>query len=344
MQLRSHSYSDVNMAPNDPDPVAPPTQVTLINDSVNLPHFSGNGSESVHSFVRRVSEECTRRNAQTDPEKLAILKSRVCHEPSSLAGKLVKTDKFLSFTEFHAFTKAFISHFAGHSKLGATHSLLKFAQTLTLISRSTTDVFKAENVASSLSAELTDQLKASAWVDDDHRIKAVDFKRLMSYFLFIVQLDSSTFNVASDIEFKKHDFLYDVCQKITEKAPPAAQPVSAVHTTHPHNTGYSHSQSHSPSRSRSHSRPSHNPHSRHRSKSRNSRNVTCHRCGLKGHFANYCRVILDDNGQRQYNPNAYCSFHNKPGHTLAECRAHQSQQATQPPSGNYSRPATPPPT
>ena len=340
MRLRSRPYGDENMAPNDP--VTP--QVTLITDSVTLPPFSGNGSESVHTFVRRVSEECTRRSSHSDTEKLAILKSRICYDPSSLAGKLVKTDKFLSFTDYEEFTKALVSHFAGHSKLGATHSLLKVAQTLTLISRSTADVFKAENVASSLSTELTDQLKASAWIDKDDMIKSTDFKRLMSYFLFIVQLDSSTFNVASDIEFKKENFLYDVCQKITEKSPPAAQLVSVVHTPHPQNTGQIQSQSHSASRSRSHSQSSHNPQSRYRSNSRNSRKVTCHRCGLKGHITNYCRVILDDKGQPQYNQNAYCSFHNRPGHTLAECRAYQSQQTTPQLSGNASRPATPPQT
>ena len=97
-------------------------QVTLINDSVTIPPFSGTGSESVHTFVRRITEECTRRSARSDAEKLAILQSRICHEPSSVAGKLVKTDKFLSFTSYAEFTDALTSHFAGHSKLGATHS------------------------------------------------------------------------------------------------------------------------------------------------------------------------------------------------------------------------------
>ena len=323
-------------------PAATTPQVTLVNDSVTIPPFSGHGSESVHAFVRRVTDECTRRSAHTDAEKLAILKSRICHDPSSLAGKLIKSDKFLSFTEYDTFTANLISHFSGHSKLGATHSLLKVAQTLTHIARSTPDVYKAENVASSLSAELTDQLKSSKWIDNNDTIKSADFKRLMSYFLFIVQLDSPTFTVASDIEFKKEDFLYDVCKKISEKSPPSALPVSVIQSppSLPAQTSSSYhpSRGHSPSRSRAYSRSRH-PHSRHRSKSRNSRHVTCHRCGLKGHLITNCNVQLDENGHTQYNPNAYCSFHNRPGHTITECRAYRQSQSSSPqPSGNAPHP------
>ena len=331
-------------------------QVTLINDSVTIPPFSGTGSESVHTFVRRITEECTRRSARSDAEKLAILQSRICHEPSSVAGKLVKTDKFLSFTSYAEFTDALTSHFAGHSKLGATHSLLKTAQTLTHITRSTCDVYKAENVASSLSTELLQQLKSSQWIDANDNIKANDFKRLMSYFLFVAQLDSQTFNVASDIEFKKDDFLYDVCKKITEKAPPVAQPASVTqsvpHSSFAQNSSSSqNSRHHSPPRARSTSRGFRTSHFRPRSKSRN-RNVACHRCGLKGHISTYCRVVLDDQGQAQFNRDAYCSFHNRAGHTLAACRAYQAQQhqalpqqpVSHPPSGNVQRPSQPPPT
>ena len=348
MQLRSGSrlYSDVvstsppsitmtdNTAPASP-------QVTLISDNVTLPNFSGNGSESVHAFVRRISEECTRRNARTDAERLAILKSRICHDQSSLAGKLVKTDKFLSFTTFDGFTTALVSHFAGHSKLGATHSFLKVAQTITHITRSTADVYKAENIASSLSAELTEQLKSSNWIDADDNIKSDDFKRLISYFLFVLQLDSTTFSVASDIEFVKDDFLYDVCKKITEKSPPTAQPVSIIQqppqSPAPHHSGHPpHSQTHSPSRSRSKAR-NQGQHRYYRSRSRTTRNVTCHRCGIKGHVSTNCRVLLDDKGQSNFNPDAYCSFHKKPGHTLSDCRAYNSQQPSYPPSGNEQR-------
>ena len=89
-------------------------------------------------------------------------------------------------------------------------------------------MYKAENIASSLSAELTDQIKSSQWIDTDGTISSTDFKRLMSYFLFLVQLDSPTFTVASDIKSSKEDFLYDRCKKISEKSPPVSQPVSLV--------------------------------------------------------------------------------------------------------------------
>ena len=215
------------------DTVPKAAHVHLISEDITIPPFSGSGTESVHAFLRRIDEECTRRSAHTDAEKLAILKARVCYDPSSLAGKLVKTDKFLSFTVYKDFTTALVSHFSGHSKLAATHSFLKVAQTVTHISRSTSDVYKAENVASSLSSELTDQLKSSQWIDENDNIKSSDFKRLMSYFLFIMQLDTPTFSVASDIEFSKKDFLYDVCKKISEKSPLQTQPVSMIQPSAP---------------------------------------------------------------------------------------------------------------
>ena len=350
MILRSHQVipqrSDHHLTMTLDTP-AQTTQVTVISDSVSIPPFSGNGSESVHSFIRRVTEECTRRSAVSDAEKLAILKSRVCHDASSLAGKLVKTDKFLSFTKYEEFTAALVTHFAGHSKLGATHSFLKVSQTLTSITRSTSDVYKAENVASSLSSELTDQLRSSKWIDSDDKITAADFKRMMSYFLFIQQLDVKTFNVASDIEFTRDEFLYDVCKKITEKSPTAAvQPVSAVQPSPPASSHAHNSRARSPTRQRSPSR--HRPRSRyspgrrHRSPSRSSRNTVCHRCNLRGHVSAHCRVVLDEHGRHAYNPDAYCSYHNRPGHTLADCRAYQSQSSANQ-SGNASRPQTPPP-
>ena len=60
---------------NDQSPRTPTLQVTLISDNVSIPPFSGTNSESVHAFVRRVADECTRRSAHSDAEKLAILKS-----------------------------------------------------------------------------------------------------------------------------------------------------------------------------------------------------------------------------------------------------------------------------
>lgn len=349
MLLRSGTIAST-MAEGNNTITQPAPQVTLLSDPVTIPPFSGSGSESIHAFIRRVEEECTRRAVHTDPEKLAILKSRICQDPSSLAGKLVKTDKFLSFTTFSAFTTALTSHFAGHSKLGATHSLLKVAQTLTHITRSTSDVYKAENIASSLSNELTLQLKSSSWVDSNNKIDADDFKRLLSYFLFVTQLDTSTFAVASDIEFKKDDYLYDVCKKISEKAPPPALPVSAAQASPVNSSGSSQRHhGHSPSRSRSQPRAPRFQHSRPRSKSRN-RDVTCHRCGLRGHVLQFCHVALNDQGKPQFDPEAYCTFHNRPGHKLTECRAYQATQKHQvsnqqtPQSGNGQLPTQVPQT
>ena len=325
-----------NMSNDQSSPPVNPPQVTLISESISIPPFTGVGSESIHQFIRRVDDECTRRNAHADAEKLAILKSRICHDPSSLAGKLVKSDKFLSFDKYDAFTSALISHFSSHSKLGATHSFLKVASSLTHLARTTSDVYKAENVASSLSGELTDQLKASKWFDDNDMISSTQFKRLMSYLLFVVQIDSPTFAIASDIEFTDKDFLYDVCKQISEKSPPAPQPVvSAQSTPFPldqHRSSQA-PRAHSPFRGRSVSRSNSHSQYRQRSQSRSSKNVICQRCGLKGHPAYNCRVFLDENGRSQYDPHAFCSLHNRRGHSLADCRLHQLQNASQQ-SGN----------
>lgn len=343
MKLPQRNYTMEN---SQPTPNQTP-QVTLISDSVSIPPFSGIGSETIHAFIRRVDEECTRRNAHTNAEKLAILKSRICHEPTSLAGKLVKCDKFLSFTTYADFSAALVSHFSGHSKLGATHSFLKIAQTLTSMARSTHDVYRAENVASSLSAELTEQLIASQCFDDHGKISSNEFKRLMSYLLFLVQLDSPTFKLASDIKFNHRQFLYDLCKQISEKSPPTPQPVSVVQSppilpVQPPPGSHSHvppPRSPSPiSRSRPSSRSYHRSQSRHHSSSRNSRPTSCYRCGIKGHSASQCRVVLDDQGRHQFNPDAFCSLHNKHGHSLAECRLYQYQLSSHSqPSGNAAR-------
>ena len=131
MKLRNRDLAQTKfiMSHIEPDQ-HPQTQVTLVTENISLPPFTGTGSESVQAFLRRVNDECTRRAAHTDKEKLAILKARICYEPSSLAGKLVKSDKFLQISEYTAFTDALKSHFSGYSKLGATHSLFKVTQTL----------------------------------------------------------------------------------------------------------------------------------------------------------------------------------------------------------------------
>ena len=368
MILRSHHHpitvAEVKIASTMAEqPQIQTPQVTVISESVSIPPFTGTGSESVHQFLRRVEEECTRRSAKSSAEKLAILKSRICHEHSSLAGKLVKSDKFLSFVNYDDFATAFTAHFSSHSKLGATHSFLKVARSITQLARTTSDVYMAENVASSLSAELTTQLKDSQWIDDDDKLSATDFKRLMSYLLFVTQLDASTFATASDIEFRKNDFLYDVCKKISEKLPPSPQSVSAVEPSlaalsiSPAQTSYqsspaSYGQSPSPAshgqyqstasqsqylpRGRSNTRSPRHPRFQ-RPRSRSARNSRCHRCNLRGHFQQACRVVLNDQGRPYFDENAYCSLHKRQGHTLADCRLHQYQQSLSQPSGNASR-------
>ncbi len=314
-------------------------QVTLISENISIPPFSGNGSESVQSFIRRIDEECTRRAAQTDPAKLAILKARICYEPSSLVGKLVKSDKFLSLTKYDDFTNALHGHFSGHSKLGASHSFLKIAETITHVARSTSDVYKAENVASSLSSELIDQMKNSQWTNVNDSVTTSEMKRLMSYLIFLVQLDQPTFAVASEIKFNKNDFLYDVCKQISEKSPPSSQTISTAsaqpvmltqHSSIPTSDAHvqpSHSPLHHHSRGRSQSRSrNHTPHrQRPTSSFRVPPNVTCYRCGIKGHVKSQCRVNLQNQTYTPYNGDAFCALHNARGHTLEECRVYQRQ-------------------
>ena len=328
------------MAPGNDNPQAP--QVTLIPDTVSFPAFTGDGSESVHDFVRRVQDECTRRSVVSEDAKLAVIKSRISFEPTSLAGRLAKSDKFLQFTKLDDFAAELKKHFSGHSKLGATHSLLKVAQSATQVIRSVPDVFTAENFASSLAAELVTQLKDTTWFEDD-KMTTEKFQRIMSYFLFILQLDHPTFAVASKVEFNPPDFIYDICKKILEKSPPATKPVHLAQTHHQQGPSHSPSlppqhavsQGHARGRSSSRQFSSHQPSfrqssSRQRSQSRYSRdrNSTCHRCGLRGHIASFCRVSLDENGCSQFDPDAFCSLHNRRGHSLADCRLYKQQVAS----------------
>ena len=342
------------MAPTDPEATnAMPasTKVTLISENVPFPAFTGDGSESVHDFIRRIKEECTRRDATSDDARLAVIKSRISFESTSHAGKLAKSDKFLQFTKFDEFTAALLNHFAGHSKLGATHSLLKVAQSATQVMRSTDDVYQAENLASSLSSELTNQLKDSTWFEDDKMSKA-NFQRIMSYFLFILQLDTPTFAVASKVEFNPSDYIYDICKKMSEKLPPPPA-LKPVHLAQPTDSRPSYRPSaprsqpvsdQAPARGRYSVRtpPSPRQPSRHRSQSRHSRerNSTCHRCGLRGHIASFCRVTLDKYGAPQYDPDAFCTLHKRYGHSLADCRLHKQQLSSRQScsSGNDSRP------
>ena len=178
-----------------------------------------------------------------------------------------------------------------------------------------------------------------------------NFQRIMSYFLFILQLDPPTFAVASKVEFSPTDFIYDICKKISEKAPPAAKPIHLAqpppsqrlsHTpAYPPSyspqsvDGQGHARGRSPSRhSHSQSRSFRQSTNRPRSQSRYSRdrNATCHRCGLRGHIAQFCRVSLDKYGAPQFDPEAFCTLHNRRGHSLADCRLHKLQQLAPPQS------------
>ena len=337
--------------------VQPQTQVTFISEGSNIPPFTGTGPESVQSFLRRVQDECVRRNAQTSVEKLAILKSRVSFEPHSLAGKLLKSDLFLELHTYDEFVAELHNHFRGHSLLGVTHSFLKIAQTMAHLTRSTHDVYQAVNVATSLSLELMDQLQKFDWFDADEKLSKTHLQRMMTYLMFIFQLDNQTFDVASSIDFDKNDHVYRVCKKIEDKAPPCPQKIHVVRSEqnesvsshiHPPTAPVAHSERHesvsipSPSRGRSPARQ--NRPYRPRSISRHSRDrsrITCYRCGLAGHVANVCRVVLDESGNTRFDPDQFCIVHNLHGHSIENCRLHKQRLAqascgTQ--SGNAARP------
>ena len=83
LDLLAMASSDnlTNPSQNVPNQTQP--QVTLISENVPFPAFTGDGSESVHDFVRRVQDECTRRNVTSDDARLAVLKARISFEPKS---------------------------------------------------------------------------------------------------------------------------------------------------------------------------------------------------------------------------------------------------------------------
>ena len=312
--------SSSSSSPSVSDSQTPP-HITFIHEAQHLPPFTGDSHESVHSFLQRVDEECTRRLAHSDKERLSILKSRISYEPHSIAGMLVHSDKFTSLSSYDEFSSQFRDHFQSHSHLGASHSLHKVSKAILQHARSHSNPFRAENIASSLSSELVTQLESSDWFSGDSLPKD-DLKRLLAYLLFTTFLDNANFQIASTINFKKHDYVYDVCKIISEKQPVTSQPVTShpVHAltqnspelssvTH---RGRSHNRSHSPRRfhSRSHSR---------------SRRAFCSRCKCPGHYSDTCRVVLDSRGKRPYNSHQFCSFHNRVGHSLQDCRQYNAQ-------------------
>ena len=57
-----------------------------------------------------------------------------------------------------------------------------------------------------------------------------------------------------------------------------------------------------------------------------SRSVSCNRhvlysrCHLRGHHVSTCKVYLNANGRHSFDSKVFCSFHNKTGYTLQNCR------------------------
>ena len=113
----------------------PPQHIAFINEKFHQ-NFSWNGDETVHNSIDRVTDTCTRRTVISDNEKLSLRKSRIFYDESNLAGFLVRSDTFASITSFNDFTSEFRNHLQSHSKLGATHSLLKLSSSITQHARS----------------------------------------------------------------------------------------------------------------------------------------------------------------------------------------------------------------
>ncbi len=90
------------------------------------------------------------------------------------------------------------------------HFLLKLSKSISQYVRSHTNPYKAENIASFLSSELIAQLQDLNWFTCDSLLKD-ELKRLIAYLLFTTFLDASYFQVASEVEFNKTDYIYDVC-------------------------------------------------------------------------------------------------------------------------------------
>ncbi len=145
MQTRSQSVLSTSLpATVSTETIATP-HITFIHESHHLPDFSGTGTETVHQFIQRIEEDCSRRAAISDKEKkISILKSRICHEPSSLAGLLVKSERFASLTTYDDFTIHLRNHFQSHSKYVATHSLLKLSKSISQHFRSHTNPYQTE--------------------------------------------------------------------------------------------------------------------------------------------------------------------------------------------------------
>lgn len=328
-----------NAGVSNPKPLAP--QVTVIHEPVHLSNFSGKGTETVHQFISRITEECTRRNATTDGERISILKNRISMEPDSHAGKLVRTGKFSKISTFQEFTTELRNHFQGHTQLGALHSLLKISRRIKECSYA--DPYDGENATTSIISELFAQLADTEWVQGEV-MKTEDVKGILGYLIFSGFLDDASYQIARTLAYKRNDELYDLCRRISEKRPEGHQ--HAVLYTSVNSKVQPHSEdipsSTSPSRSRPFSRGhqsnhrSSSPRTHHgrRSKSR-ARNATCHRCRLPGHYSTDCRVVLDSTGKHSFNPQKYCSFHKRTGHSLEECRQYNSQSSPQSQPKNY---------
>ena len=332
------STDNMAQSPITPASSTPTATPTLFHESVNIPNFTGAGPETVHHFIQRINEECIRRSATSDSQKLSVLKSRISCDISSHAGQMLRSGKFEEIEDYQTYVTELRNHFQGHSKLGVEHQLITASRRIKQTTY--TDPYGSENAATALSASMLDRLKDSEWVTDG-MMTLKDVRLLMGYLMYTGFLDQDCLKIASEIPFSKTDNLFDLSKKICEKRPeivPGAHPILVAKETVPpppptasssspsrqsrpfsRSRNFSRGRRQSPSPSNSRSR-----HENNRSKSRR-RNVQCDRCKLPGHVKIDCRVVLDSNGKSTYNPNAYCTHHNRVGHTLQDCRSFKSE-------------------
>ena len=169
-------------------PSAPATHINFINEPIIRPNFTGTGDESIHNFMDRINDECTRRNAFSDQKRLSILKSRISFEDNSTTGLLVRSDKSTSITTYNEFTSELIKHFQSHSTLGTTHSILKMTSSTLQNGYSFSNALHAKNFATTLSSEVVSQLKTSVWLENSS-LSEEALQKLLAYMCFISVID-----------------------------------------------------------------------------------------------------------------------------------------------------------
>ena len=342
MQTRSQARQLSNCDSSQTATMPDGPQVTFIHESANLPNFTGDGSETVHAFIKRIEEECVRRSATSDKEKLSILKSRISFEPSSFAGILFKTDKFETLTTYDSIVNELRDHFSKHSKLGATHSLIKISRGIAKNIRSEINPYLACNAATQLGTDLVDQLDSTDWLEDG-KMSRENVKKLVMYIIFSTYMAESSFKLSCDFQFHPDDFILTICKSMAEKNPAiGTETVSVVSETSSRDP--SPRRSNSPQARERTSRRYFSPGRRIRSRSQSrSRRITCHRCKLTGHIMSQCKVVLDSGGNNTFNPQSFCSFHQRTGHTLDECRTYKARNDASTQSKNSSGRSNPNP-